>query len=179
MSTHVMIDLETLGTSNEAVILSLGAAKFDPTKTVVDETFYLRIDPESCTQYGLKIDAPTVMWWLHPERMLARNALHDSEMPIVDLASALEGFALWYGKKSLPTWGNGATFDNVIMRSAYQKTGLGCPWKFWHDRCYRTFKALAPDTMMRQVGMLHHALGDAISQAQHLQAIVSLLGLKL
>ena len=33
MSTHAMIDIETLGTMPNSVILSVGAVKFDPFKS--------------------------------------------------------------------------------------------------------------------------------------------------
>ena len=101
------------------------------------------------------------------ERDTARRALLASDF--VDLPTALEGLAMWIGESPLPVWGNGATFDNVILRNAYQKTGLDCPWPFWQDRCYRTLKNLAPDIDRPELGTLHQALNDATVQAQHMQ----------
>lgn len=41
---HLMIDLETLGTSADAVILSVGAVKFDlESDKIDDEGFYLSL----------------------------------------------------------------------------------------------------------------------------------------
>lgn len=176
--THVMLDLETFGTGNDAVIIAIGAAKFDPnTLTRVDDSFYVTIDPESCTNYGLKMDASTVLWWMSDE---LRQACKDwLESKRVDLPTALEAFAMWFGNESLPLWGNGATFDNVILRSAYKATGLEAPWKFYHDRCYRTMKNAAPGVEIKRVGQHHNAVDDAITQAQHLQDIVSHLGIAL
>jgi len=166
--TEVMVDLETFGTGNNAVIVSIGAAKFDPKGQGVEDSFYAVVDPSSCVQYGLKIDPATVLWWMSEDRNEARKELLEEDMQ--DLGTALEGFSMWFGSESLPVWGNGSTFDNVILRNAFEATGIECPWKFWHDRCYRTMKSVCPVTLDRQ-GTHHNALDDAITQALHLQAI--------
>jgi DNA polymerase III epsilon subunit-like protein len=165
--TDVMIDIETLGTGSDAVILSLGAVKFD--RSYILDTFYVAIDPTSCQQYGLTIDASTVLWWMDEERAKARSEL--LEQPMHDLYTALDGFAQWYGTESLPTWGNGASFDNVVVRNACAKAGVECPWRFWHDRCYRTMKNLNPAIEVMREGTHHNAVADALHQAKHLQAL--------
>jgi len=175
MTNHVMVDLETMGTGNEAAIVSLGAVKFDPMAAGIIDAFYVRVDLASSVAFRLKIDPSTVMWWMDPERNSARKALLRDEAH--DLGTALDGFSQWFGTESLPTWGNGATFDNVILRNAYAKIGFECPWKYTHDRCYRTFKCLAPGLEASPTGVWHQALDDATSQARHLQAIVKYLGL--
>ncbi len=177
MSTHVMIDLETLGTGNYAAILSIGACKFDPQGDDISERFHVHVDPESCQNIGMRIDAPTVMWWLHPDRAPARLKLIGDEgttrHPIQD---ALDGFAQWFGKTSLPTWGNGSDFDNVILRNAFTLSGMACPWEFWDNRCFRTYKSLTSFRPPRE-GTAHDALDDAVYQAETLQMITKHLGL--
>lgn len=181
--THVMIDIETLGTCHDAALLSLGAVKFNPCGDGITEAFYIRIDPASCEHFGLSIEANTVAWWMHEDRAEARKALAATEA--IDLPSALDGFSQWFGPESLPVWGNGATFDNVIVRSAFDAIGMPCPWKFWHDRCFRSFKNLAkalapPKVLMPEsaVDVAHHALYDAHLQALHAQVISEFLGLR-
>jgi exodeoxyribonuclease VIII len=174
--THVMLDLETFGNGSDALIVSIGACKFDPCGSGVTDSFHVAIDPVSAQAIGLKIDAGTVMWWLHADRAPAREALLANEM--VDIGSALSGFAEWFGGTSMPVWGNGATFDNVILRHAFQRYGLPCPWHFGHDRCYRTMKNLAPHVLIERTGTHHDALDDAVSQALHLQVIGKYLELE-
>lgn len=185
MTTHCMIDLETLGTKNGSALLSLGAVKFSTTDYSIWEQFYVRIDPKSCQQVGLGIDADTVAWWLHPDRALARDALLAEEP--MDLHTALDGFADWYStdlppvQGGIPTWGNGATFDNVLLRTAFERVGIDCPWAYYNDRCFRTLRALANrevwDAVTPAEGMAHHALCDAVYQARVMQVIVKNLGL--
>lgn len=177
MSYHVMLDLETLGAGPESVIIAIGAVKFDPASTEQAlEKFYTVIDPASCTQYGLKMEAKTVMWWMDEKQNEARKDLLNSVM--LDLPSALDGFAVWLGENSCPVWGNGAGFDNVILRNAYLKTGLEVPWKFTHDRCFRTLAALCPDIKHEEGWLKHNALNDAVAQTLRLQKIIEALDLK-
>lgn len=177
MTSHVMIDLETMGIGNDAAIVSIGAVKFNPMGFGVDDAFYVGVSLASSAAFGLKLDADTVMWWLDKDRDIARRALLTSDF--VDLPTALEGFSMWFGEKSLPTWGNGATFDNVVMRNAFKKVGLECPWSYRDDRCFRTFKNLAVGIDPPDNPMLHQALNDATAQALHMQAIVKHLGLQI
>lgn len=170
--THVMIDIETLGTGNDAVILSIGACKF--TDLDIIDSFHVGIFPESCQQYGLTIDASTVMWWMQPDRDEARKQL--LALNKVDLYEALSGFVDWYGDVSLPTYGNGASFDNVLLRNAFKVANIQCPWKFWDDRCYRTMKNLNPAITHPRKGTHHDAHDDAIYQAEHLIKIWRELG---
>ena len=169
---HIMVDLETMGVSNDAAILSIGAVLFDP-HHIVDQ-FHLRVDLEGQASCGRTMDASTIMWWLTPDKADARANL--LALRPVSLDSALSSFSVWFGETSLPLWGNGATFDNVILRSAFKGVGLKCPWGFWHDRCYRTVKALAPDVPLVREGVHHDALADALSQTRHLQVIWDKLG---
>lgn len=175
MSIHCMCDLETLGTSHEAVILSIGAAKFDPRATEIIDSFHVHIDPRSAQAYGLKIEADAVMWWVDPARADARSALLSHEQ--IDLRSALDGFVHWYGSESLKTWSNGANFDIPIMRNAMRVVGEPCPWKFWDERCFRTLKSLKHEVPTAPA--VHDALADAIAQAKFVQKIVQNLELDL
>lgn len=169
-----MLDLETLGTGNEAVILSIGACKFFPEGDGVDihitHRFEAFVTPQSCVDIGLKMDPSTVLWWMKPERGEARDLMMANQNKAVPIYEALRQFAGWLGKDT-PVWGNGATFDNVILRNAYRLAGCDCPWSFWNDRCYRTMKNRAPSVKMQRKGAHHSALWDAVSQAEHLQLI--------
>ena len=169
---QIMLDLETLGTSERAVILSIGACMFyEDDNGIVDEPFEVHIDPNSCVDAGLVMDASTVMWWMRDERDAARKVLMGH--PRVALSDALNRFSAWMGADK-PVWGNGATFDTVILRNAYAAAGKPAPWSYWNDRCYRTMKARTPFAMQRK-GVHHSAMWDAISQAEHLQQIIHTL----
>jgi hypothetical protein len=165
---NVMLDLETWGNGNKAAIISIGACKFD--KDDILDCFHVGVDPASCDAFGLEMDADTIMWWIDPDRDEARREWLKLER--IDLASALLGFDLWCktGPTPIAIWGNGSTFDNIILRSACEATGLNYPVSFRQDRCYRTMRDLTDKAMVRE-GTHHNALNDAVSQAKHLQRI--------
>ncbi len=174
LPTHVMNDIETLGTGDDAIITSIGAVKFNAYGII--DTFHMGVDPDSAQAFGLKISAGTVMWWMEEAQAEARRALVALERH--PLPVALQAYRHWYGDESLPTWGNGATFDNVIMRSAWRAVGHPMPWDFRFDRCYRTMKSLPGAPAMQRSGVHHDALDDARSQALHLIAIWQHFGIK-
>jgi hypothetical protein len=167
---HIMIDLETMGTRPDAPIISIGAVAFDNLSVL--DTFYANVDLSSAVNSGAKIDAQTVMWWLRQDAQ-ARAAFEDGQDVAYSLVGALTPFsANWMAKHEVRAiWGNGATFDNVILRESYHRTAVPFPFPFWLDRCYRTVKSSHPDVAMERVGEHHNALDDAKSQALHLIAI--------
>ena len=71
-NTDLMIDLETLATSNDAAIVTMAAIRFDPhadySKMKVEDlpphqVMYRRIDLDSCTALGCKVNEETIQWW--------------------------------------------------------------------------------------------------------------------
>jgi exodeoxyribonuclease VIII len=154
-----MIDLETMGTSNDAAITAIGAVFFD--SAGLHNEFYCTVDLADAAKYG-RLDASTVKWWLQQDAD-ARREIYLASTPLGD---ALFRFSQFVGPDATGVWGFGATFDNVILRSAYKAVDLPCPWHFRNDRCFRTLAAVnrhiewAP-----RVGTHHNALDDAKTQA--------------
>ena len=48
MARHLMVDLETLATSPNATILTIGAVTFDPASNKIFDKLYYRVDVDSC-----------------------------------------------------------------------------------------------------------------------------------
>lgn len=173
--TRICVDLETLGTRPGSIIISIGATKFDENGPY-GEPFYMRIDMQSCVDAGLLIDVDTVKWWMKQ----SDEARAEFQKESVELGYALTKFAVWCDNEeakerdncncaNIELWGNGANFDNSLLKAAYDKIGMEAPWKFWNDRCYRTLKAMYPHIKMpARTGTHHNALDDAISQVNHL-----------
>lgn len=167
MKTQIMLDLETLGNLPGSVIVAIGAVKFDDCHIL--DRFYTRIDPQSCVKAGLKMQVSTVLWWLRQDEAPRLEIAGPGE----DIGAALFTFRRWVDVgQEVEIWGNGAAFDNVLLRDAYEALGIEEPWKFWNDRCYRTMKAMFPEITLERSGQHHHALDDAESQARHLMAIL-------
>jgi exodeoxyribonuclease VIII len=174
----IMLDLETMGTSSHAAIAAIGMVAFNledgprPLPRSGDHTLYIPVDLESSVRTGGVMDVSTVQWWLQ-QSDTARAEIHTTAG--AGMARALEHVADWIDevahRDDVRIWGNGAAFDNVILRNAFERIGFYVPWKFYNDRCYRTIKSLRPDVLLERTGTQHHALVDALQQTDHLLRI--------
>jgi exodeoxyribonuclease VIII len=171
-----MLDLETMGNGPNAAIVSLGAVRFCLRKLELLDEFYEVISLASSQSLGGTIDASTVMWWLQ-QASEAQQALYASNLtPPRTLPEVLQKFTAWVGgnRNEVAVWGNGATFDNVILHSAYKACGHREPWTYKNDLCFRTLRRLFPTHYTPQ-GVKHNALDDARNQAQTVLKVVDML----
>jgi len=167
---NTMVDLETLSTKANAVIVSIGVTVFD--HEGIRATFYAPVDIESYEEYGNSFDISpsTVAWWMKQNKE-AHEAFFKAQ-GTATIHEALVQLAEWWEShckmNRLKVWGNGSDFDNVILSNAYNTLGLKTPWRFYNNRCYRTVKNMCPLVKMERSGTHHNALDDAISQTEHL-----------
>ncbi|HFP3648473.1 TPA: 3'-5' exoribonuclease [Escherichia coli] len=171
---HLMIDLETMGKIPDAPIISIGAIFFDPQTGDMGPEFSKTIDLETA---GGVIDRDTIKWWLKQSRE-AQSAIMTDEIPLDDALLQLREFIDENsGEFFVQVWGNGANFDNVILRRSYERQGIPCPWRYCNDRDVRTIvelgKAIDFDarTAIPFEGERHNALDDARYQAKYVSAI--------
>jgi exodeoxyribonuclease VIII len=172
---HVMLDLETMGTGPSAAVVAIGAIAFDLTDTggTMGPTFYQTIGLANAMASGGQVDAGTVLWWLRQSDEARAVFQQGQDGDATEHAWVLVRFAEYMSNlgtdpQRVRVWGNGASFDNVILACAYRRAGLALPWNNFNDRCYRTIKAMQPDVKLQRTGTHHHALDDAIAQARHL-----------
>ncbi|EOZ8109166.1 3'-5' exoribonuclease, partial [Escherichia coli] len=171
---HLMIDLETMGKNPDAPINALAGKFFDPATGEMGPEFSKTIDLETS---GGVIDRDTIKWWLKQSRE-AQSAILTDEIPLDDALLQLREFIDENsGEFFVQVWGNGANFDNVILRRSYERQGIPCPWRYTNDRDVRTMVALGlvMDFDARSVitfeGERHNALHDARYQAKYVSAI--------
>ena len=174
--SHVMLDLETMGTDPYSPVIAIGACRFEMDTDLIEDVFYQVISLESCMEVGLRPSASTTLWWMNQSEA-ARKVFYDETA--VKLPIALDAFTDFLNSRPDELWGNSARFDCGLLEACYKACGKEVPWQHWHERCYRTVKNLpgAKDVKLVRQGTYHHALDDAISQAKHLQAIYKKLGL--
>lgn len=168
----IMVDIETLGTSTDSVILSIGAVQFN--ENGIEKQFYVQVDPESCTDYGLRIDARTVMWWMDQNNEARK---HLTSARGIDLGNALDDFINAFDWKDKAVWANGIDFDFTILESAMKATGRTPPWAYWAKMDYRTVKNMVPrdvyNACKEDAPVAHHALADATAQAATLVQLLN------
>lgn len=166
-----MIDLETLGTGDDAIILAIGAVAFDPIAGAVftGDKFYKRLSWDDNSQPGRKIDAATLKWWLGQNRRVFEE-MTSGHFP---LQGALLELAVWLGDPKLMrgVWANGVSFDLGMLGHAYKSFNMKTPWSYSKETCQRTLRRLVKLDLPRE-GSHHNALDDAIHQAQWVVAAV-------
>lgn len=168
---HFMVDIETLATDQDAAILSIGGVVFTPDGTL-DKSKSIYIVVNLTGQEEREINPETLYWWMaqrdSPRRAIF-NTLPTSRVP---LSPALNRLGTFYTEhKCKRIWSHGSTFDIPILAHAYRSFNWETPWHWRDVRDTRTRFAMAlsmglePPTK-RKPGDKHHALGDAIRQAE-------------
>lgn len=180
MHLHLMADIETMGQSPDAPVVAIGAVFFTPETGEIGECFYTPVNLSSDMEAGAQPDGDTVIWWLKKSAAARSEICRDDAAHISNALMAFNNFLHEHagGQLSkLEVWGNGATFDNVILKQAFKRHQLPVPWHFRNDRDVRTLVALGtligydPYRDMPFAGDLHNALDDAIHQAKYVSVI--------
>ncbi len=158
--THVMIDLETLGTKAGCAIVSIGACVFGPRG--IGENFYGVIDVESTT---LAIDGGTVKWWMGQSE--EARAVFGSRMGVPHV-NGIHAFINWWKfiAKGTSVWAAPAHFDVPILEAGIRAASCNPPWTHRDVRDAKTIYAIAGVRPDMSVGTAHNALDDAIAQAE-------------
>ncbi|WFZ26315.1 3'-5' exoribonuclease [Citrobacter portucalensis] len=178
--THLMVDMETMGNSPDAPIVSIGAVFFDPSTGNTGAEFYQVVSLESSMSFGMKPDASTIQWWLKQSSEARSAILVDEAMGLLETLELLAEFIAENaanGSHTVQLWGNGCSFDNVILRRAYALTDTPFAVPFWNDRDVRTMVELGKSVGINPrydipfEGDMHNALSDARHQVKYVSAI--------
>jgi len=175
---HVMIDIETLGTRPDAVVLSVGAVAFRPFATagefvlVEKAEFHRFLDIDEQVRDGRTIDVDTIKFWLHNKGTLVSILLEEKSSQF-DMLSGLRQFLEVYKPKRL--WARGPQFDQVILENMISANNLPPLWEYWRWMDMRTLVRISDAVIceddasaIRQMTgprVKHDALDDAKNQA--------------
>ena len=177
-ASNIMLDLETLGVHADAVIISIGAVRFDLHSDYIDDDgFYASISIESNNDVmPRRIEESTLIWWMQQDDA-ARKVFAEPKEPLYTALQDLISFINPDENPNIKVWSNGADFDIPMLSHAFATHGLETPWKFWNTGCYRTIKNLPTAVSVTKPSnpFAHNALSDALSQAEHLQKIWSVV----
>ena len=171
MLSDIMIDLETLATSPNAAVLTIGAVRFDPFNNDIEnptcEKLYIRVDLDSCDELGLEVNDDTIAWWAQQSKEAQEEAFNpEGRVHVREAFNQLYKFC-WGAKR---IWSHGASFDAVICENIFRKLNKAVPWKFWEVRCTRTLFDIGINPERPPV-LKHHALEDAWNQTVGVQNV--------
>ena len=166
---HLMLDIETLGVTPDAPILSLAAVPFGAGEIApVAACFHVVLDLQAEYAAGAEASQSTLEWWTR-QSPAARQVLDRATTfgsPPVQVAAALVNYVGTHMAPGYGVWRNGASFDPVLVSEMFWRHGVPLPWKYSQIRCHRTLLALHPGVVKSRPTLAHDALADAYGQAQ-------------
>lgn len=161
-TTHVMVDIETMGKTPGHAILSIGAVTFD--SDGIHREFDEKISLKSCyLDYNMDVDDDTIDWL---EDQDASFTVEGKPLPEV-----LESFSKWLPGGRYKIWAKSPSFDCRFLKDAYARCGMNAEWNFWDQRDVRTAEEFfsymtgggSPEPELE--GNAHDPLFDAKKQA--------------
>ena len=164
---HGMIDLETLSVNPEAVILTLGAVKFNPyTDQLPYDPLYFKVDVDAQTALGRHVDENTLNWWATQPQEIVEDALGEGDR--IGLDDTIKKLNRWSVGVEV-FWCQGPLFDYAILQNFYKNLNQPVPWNYWQIRDSRTIFNLLPADPSERREEKHNALADGDYQARKLQ----------
>lgn len=162
----IMIDCETLSTSPNCVILSIGAVLFDiKGQGVLDKLQLKPTIEEQSDIFNREICDGTVEWWSKQSPEAIEEAMgDDGRISFKDAMEKLYKFC--WNRRAI--WSNGAGFDVVVCESAYRQLGMQIPWSYYSVRDTRTLFEVAGVNLRDpkyKTKINHKAVDDAEHQA--------------
>lgn len=171
---HYSLDIETLDTESTAVVLSVGICLFTK-EGPIGPMLHVGLDVNEQIAAGRTISHTTFMWWVEqlismdtspfpPEAYTVKGALQAIREYMVKAERACGG-----GRRKV--WSKGPHFDHVIMESLHKMVGERMYCDYGSVRDQRTFCKQEKLIPLTDVLVEHNALGDAVTQAHHIQQI--------
>lgn len=185
MTKHFMVDIETLSTAVNAVVLSVGAVEFDPFTGKIEREFYCEVRLDM--QRDRHISGDTVQWWAkHLTENNADNILTNPNSKkisphnaVFDLGEFFKcrafGITAPVEYEDITVWACDPDFDLAILSNLYGELNLPVPWKFWKTRSVRTVRMLneIAGIEVPEQPVTHNALEDCIRQAKEVSYLIS------
>lgn len=168
---HFILDIETLGVTVPAPILSAGIVVLDLSGDVPSiRSYLLHIDPKQCVGHP---ETETVQWWLKQTAKARLDAFYAErdKAPFDRFVEIIEEEQPDY------FWGKSHDFDFGHMGAQLKALSKTAPWQFWQLRDIRTMEGLglkyegdAPiyqqlQSYLKKHRTSHKALNDAYKEA--------------
>ncbi len=176
---HVMIDIETLSTKNNARILTISAVKFnllEENQNKIENELEMLIDQDLTYEemQAFDINVDTMSWWEKREKEIYEYNF--KKEPRINLKDALIRLNEFLGKSTKHFWCQGMNFDPIILEHAYSFYGLKPVWKFYEWRDSRTIiKLLYEYNPPNSNQNNHKSIDDCKNQIKNLKHVINML----
>lgn len=168
MTTHAMIDIETLDTAPTSTVLSVGAVKFDPytSHEPFAKTLW-RPGVEEQLDRGRTVSESTLEFWAKQDEHIRESTFTDEgRIPVGEFFKELNKYLVGVDK----IWCQGPQFDMVIIEDLYTQFDHHKGWAYWQIMDCRTIFGMMPRDPRKDIQQnLHSADDDAYWQAVSVQ----------
>lgn len=171
MLSQIMVDVETLSTHPNAVIIQIAAIKFEFSSDMTEQ-FIMNSSIKSSTDLGLHVDTSTIEWWKSQPTSTLKSVTTGA-VPIQDVMSKFVEFV--GNPKDIVFWCNGMNFDFPIIESTCRALNIKTPWRYYNLRDARTVYAICNLDWKNypRIGSYHNGLDDCLTQIKALKECLS------
>jgi hypothetical protein len=177
--SHIVLDLETYGTAEDAIILSAGLVKLDLNGNLISAEnggeLYVVFNVHEQLSMGRTMTDSTQKWWKQ-QSATARAVFME---PNISVDAGLNQITAFFDAGSTRdikplVWGNGPEFDNRLLDNLYAQFGNRTPWTYTQNMSLRVIKAFFPDVVagIAFEGTRHNALDDARHEAMMISNVI-------
>ena len=180
---HVMIDIETMAAGNDAAVISIGLAEFDPKTGSIGRTLEVRNSLTAQRNVNRRFDPSTVEWWLRQskeaqEQLLSKPRYDTAAEMMKEVDTFLN--SICSSQWDLALWAKGPSFDLMICRDLAKQLEVRWKGHFSREYCVRTMLMIAKangwdDILGMEPEVAHGALSDSIHQANQVMAVMTRL----
>lgn len=167
MKRHLMLDIETLGNVPNSIIISISAVVFDDNFKELDY-FNENLSIRESDSYGFYRTESTLQWWREQSEQAFKISTTNQQpvnYVLTQLASFIESNNIDF------VYGNSVSFDCVLLNCYFDRLQIERPWKFWQERCFRTYKNTFNFSNVEFKGIPHFSLDDCRFQIEQLKNI--------
>lgn len=169
-SSHITVDIETLGRTCNAPIIQIAAVEFNPINgDIYDEREWF-ISWKSLKNYNMLPEYDSIYWWMvHPSQDVRDSVFNKPQSECVNIKVALTELKNWLQSKNNHQIWCHASFDAPIISTAASKVGLlESPLNYKKIRDIRCLDLLTSVEKIDNTfsNSKHNALGDCQFQAR-------------
>lgn len=175
---NIMLDIETLSTKTNALVLTIGVVKFDPFSDELHDGLHIKLSIDEQISLNRSVLKDTVVWWESQDKEIIEQTFSPENR--ISVREGLLQLTEYINSANIGNiWGQGYGFDMTVLSSLYEDVWLEVPWKFYQERDSRTLFSLLPEDPRPQEAKktLHNALSDAYYQAVGVQKAMKFLNI--
>lgn len=166
-ATHIVVDIETLGTKVNSPMIELGAVVVR--NQLIVDSLNVAISLDSNIDHGMTgIDKSTLVWWLSKGSTLG-DILCTPSITVDEGCKKLASLVYKYRTASQPNglflWSRGTNFDFPVLEYAMNQCKIKVPWKYWDLRDIRTIDDSMFIGDFVSISNDHRAYNDATNEA--------------